>query len=152
MTEDFRDVLAALITSGARFLVVGAHALGIHGVPRATVDLDVWVEPTADNARLVWHALARFGAPLHALGVTESDFVRPDVVIQFGMPPWRIDVLTGVSGVLFEDAWNGRLEGEFEGVRVPFLGRAEFIRNKRASGRKKDLGDLESLGADQLGG
>ena len=148
MNEDFHDALAALVTSGARFLVVGAHALGVHGVPRATVDLDVWIDPSPDNARRVWEALANFGAPLRALGIEEADFVRPDTVTQFGMPPWRIDILTSVSGVSFEEAWNGRVEGEFDGVRVPFLGRAEFIRNKRSSGRKKDLGDLEALGEE----
>ena len=148
MNEDFHDALAALVKSGARFLVVGAHALGVHGVPRATVDLDVWIDPTPDNARRVWEALAIFGAPLQALDVKESDFLRPDMVAQFGMPPWRIDILTSVSGVSFEEAWSGRLQGDFDGVSVPFLGRAEFIRNKRSSGRKKDLGDLEALGEE----
>ena len=92
------------------------------------------------------NGLAKFGAPLRALGISESDFVRPDTVTQFGLPPWRIDILTAVSGVTFDEAWAGRLDGDFEGVPVAFLGRTEFIRNKRASGRKKDLGDIEALG------
>lgn len=146
MVEDFRDVLAELVEAEARFLVVGAHALGVHGVPRATVDLDIWIERSPENARRVWGALAAFGAPLHALKIEESDFVRPDVVIQFGLPPYRIDILTAVSGVAFDEAWAERVQERFDDIQVPFIGRASFIRNKRASGRKKDLADLEALG------
>jgi hypothetical protein len=146
MFEDFRAVLAELVKADARFLVVGAHALAVHGVPRATVDLDIWIERSPDNARRVWAALAAFGAPLHALKIEEADFVRPDVVVQFGLPPYRIDILTAVSGVAFDEAWRERVEDRFDDVAVPFIGRAAFIRNKRASGRKKDLADLEALG------
>jgi hypothetical protein len=148
MVEDFRAVLAELIKANARFLVVGAHALGVHGVPRATVDLDIWIDRSPDNARRVWAALAAFGAPLRALKIEETDFVRPDVVVQFGLPPTRIDILTAISGVVFDEAWVERIEDRFEDVRVPFIGRAAFIRNKRASGRKKDLADLEALGEE----
>ena len=148
MIEDFHDVLTELVRSGARFLVVGAHALSAHGVPRATVDLDLWVAPDPDNANRVYTGLAAFGAPLEALGITRADFQHPDVVTQFGLPPLRIDVMTSVSGLTFEEAWRSRIEGQIEGVRVPVLDRASFIRNKRASGRKKDLADLELLGAD----
>ena len=148
MVEDFRAILAELVKADARFLVVGAHALGVHGVPRATVDLDIWIDRSPDNARRVWAALVAFGAPLHALKIEEADFVRPDVVVQFGLPPYRIDVLTGVSGVDFDEAWRERVEDRFEDVQVPYIGRAAFIRNKRASGRKKDLADLEALGED----
>lgn len=146
MVEDFRDLLVELLRADARFLIVGAHALGVHGVPRATVDLDVWIDPAPENARRIWVALAAFGAPLETLQVREADFTRPEMVVQFGLPPYRIDILTGVSGVSFEEAWNERIEDQFEGVRVPFIGRAALIRNKRASGRMKDLADLESLG------
>ena len=143
--DDFSDVLRELVAAGARFLVVGAHALSAHGVPRATVDLDIWVRPDEANARLVYDALARFGAPLESLEVSPADLTRPDVVAQFGLPPYRIDVLTSVSGLTFDAAWDDRIEGEVEGVRVPILGLASFIQNKRASGRRKDLADLESL-------
>lgn len=95
-----------------------------------------------------FHALARFGAPLEALGVTIADFCEPDSVAQFGLPPYRVDFLTSISGVTFDEAWEERVEGEIEGVRVPVLGRQSFIRNKRASGRKRDLADLEALGED----
>lgn len=146
MIEDFHDVLSELLRAGARFLIVGAHALSTHGVPRATVDLDIWIRADEDNARRVYAALARFGAPLETLGVTIADFCEPNSVAQFGLPPFRIDFLTSVSGLTFDEAWEERVEGEIEGIRVPVLGRRSFIRNKRASGRKKDLADLESLG------
>ncbi len=148
--NDFLDLLSALRASNARFLVVGAHALGVHGVPRATADLDVWIEPTAENAARVWQALAAFGAPLRALGVSESDLATPDMVIQLGLPPARIDLLTGVTGLDFEDAWKDRLVAPFAGLDVPFLGRRSFLRNKRATGRLRDLADIESLGEDPL--
>lgn len=145
MADDFRDLLAALVAAGARFLVVGAHALAAHGVPRVTGDLDILVEPTAANARCVWKALAGFGAPLDTLSISEGEFARPDVVVQLGLPPFRIDLLTTISGVTFDEAWDDRMESEMLGVRVAFLGRASLIRNKRASGREKDLRDIESL-------
>lgn len=141
-------MLQALLAANARFLVVGAHALSAHGVPRATVDLDIWVWPDSENAQRVFEALARFGAPLESLGVTTADFVNPDNVAQFGLPPFRIDIMTSVSGVNFDAAWEERVEGKIEGVLVPIIGRDSFIKNKRASGRKKDLADLEALGIE----
>ena len=146
MVEDFRDLLAELVKANARFLIVGAHALSVHGIPRATADLDVWIDRSPENARRVWAALAAFGAPLDALGIEMSDLTRSDVVAQFGLPPYRIDILTGVSGVTFDEAWPERVDDRFDGVPVHYLGRAALIRNKRASGRTKDLADLESLG------
>lgn len=148
MIDDFCDFLVELKRAHARFLVVGAHALSVHGVPRATADLDVWIDASLVNARKVFGALVAFGAPLDALRISESDLTRPDMVAQIGLPPYRIDVLTGVSGVTFDDAWVERVEADFAGVIVPFIGRAAFIRNKRASGRRKDLVDLEALGEE----
>lgn len=145
MNDDFRDLLTSLVDADARFLVVGAHALAAHGVPRVTGDLDIWTEPTPENARRVWRALTAFGAPLDELDVQETDLTTPDVVAQFGLPPFRVDVLTSISGVTFEDAWNDRLQGHLFGVPVHFLGRTTFIRNKRASGRPKDLLDIRAL-------
>jgi hypothetical protein len=148
VVEDFRDALTALIAQRVRFLVVGAHALAAHGVPRATVDLDVWVDPVPDNAHRVWRALSEFGAPLASLGIAEADFHRPEIVVQLGLPPYRIDVLTSVSGLTFDLAWADRIEAVVEDVRSPVLGLDSFVRNKRASGRKKDLADLEALGIE----
>lgn len=145
MNQDYTDFVAALLAAEARFLIVGAHALAAHGVPRATVDLDIWIESNEANAHRVWRALAAFGAPLESLKVSEADFLKPDVVAQFGLPPNRIDVLTGVSGLEFADAWATRMESDFAGIRAPYLGREALIRNKRASGRTKDLADIEAL-------
>ena len=146
MNEDFRDLLQALRDAGARFLVVGAHAMAVHGVPRATGDLDVWIAAGPENAARVMEALSRFGAPLTTIGISRADFLREDQVIQIGLPPRRIDMLTSISGVSFEEAWEGRLIREIAGMEIPFLGREALVRNKRASGRAKDRADLEALG------
>lgn len=128
-----------------RFLVVGAHALAAHGVPRTTGDLDIWVDTAPENARRVWHALATFGAPLDALKVREGDFQAPEQVIQLGLPPLRVDIMTSISGVTFEEAWDERTEGALFDVPVAFLGRESFVKNKRATGRPKDLLDIDAL-------
>jgi hypothetical protein len=139
------DLVSALNGARARFLVVGAYAMAAHGVPRATGDLDVWVEPTVENAPRVFEALARFGAPLRSLGVTLQDFVTPGVVCQIGLPPRRIDITTVIDGVTFDEAWAGRLEGALGSIRLSYLGREALTRNKQAVGRAKDLADLEAL-------
>jgi hypothetical protein len=146
VNEDFKDVLAALLGAGSRFLVVGAHALAVHGVPRATGDLDVWIATDPGNVERVFSALVRFGAPLAAMGVSQDDLGRPDMVVQIGLPPRRIDVLTSISGVGFDEAWADRVIHEVDTLAVPILGRASLVLNKRASGRSKDRADLEALG------
>jgi len=143
MNQDFLDALRALSEADARFLVVGAFAVAVHAEPRATGDLDVWVEPTPENAARVFAALVRFGAPLADL--TPADLARPDVVFQMGVPPGRIDVMTSISGVEFAEGWAGRTTFTLADLRVPVVGRAELVRNKRATGRPKDLLDLELL-------
>jgi hypothetical protein len=148
---DFRDILGALVQHQVRFLVVGAHALAAHGIPRATQDLDVWIHRTTDNAGRTWRALVSFGAPLRDLNIQEADFTQPDIVVQVGIPPNRIDILTGVTGLRFEEAWATHTEGTIEGVRVAVLGREALIQNKRAAGRHKDLGDVEALERDSSG-
>ncbi|HUR34816.1 MAG TPA: hypothetical protein VM032_13535 [Vicinamibacterales bacterium] len=144
MNQDFLDLLRAFIDREVRFLVVGAYALGVHGRPRATGDLDVWVDATPDNGTRVMAALAAFGAPLHE--VTADDFSRPGIVFQMGLAPLRIDILTELSGVTFADAWPGRIQAAFGPLMVDVIGRDAFIRNKRATGRARDLGDIEALG------
>lgn len=147
MTDDWADALAALLAANARFLVVGAHALAVHGVPRATQDLDVWIDPSPDNAARVWRALAQFGAPLTELGIRAEDFSTPGNVIQIGLPPRRLDLLTTISGVeSFSDAWTTRVEHRVGPNQIPIIGRQALIANKRASGRLKDLADIEALG------
>jgi hypothetical protein len=150
MNEDFADLLRALLKVEARFLVVGAYALAVHGVPRATGDLDVWVEATSKNAAQVWKALIAFGAPVEDLAVSVEDLHAPDVVVQIGLPPRRIDLLTSVTGVAFEEAWAERTLHEVTGVTIPFLGRRALIANKRATARLQDLADLEALGEEPL--
>lgn len=146
MNPDFDDFLHELIRAEARFLVVGAHALALHGIPRSTGDIDVWIERSIENARRVWRALSEFGAPTESLGVTIDDFVKPDTVVQLGLPPRRIDLLTSLTGVEFEDAWKDRVLHESGAIRIPFIGRAAMVVNKRETGRLKDLADLEALG------
>lgn len=143
MNRDFVDLLRAFADADVRFLIVGAYALAIHGRPRATGDLDVWVETTPANAARVVQALAAFGAPLSS--VTEADFATPGAVYQIGVAPGRIDILTDLTGLTFTDAWPGRLRRKFGDIDVDFIGREAFIRNKRATGRPKDLGDIEGL-------
>lgn len=127
------------------FLLVGAFALAAYGVVRATGDLDVWVRPDEENTRRVWCALLRFGAPLAAHRVSVGDFAAPGAVYPMGLPPMRIDVLTQIDGVGFDQAWDSQIVAEVGGLQLPFLGARELIRNKRASGRKKDLQDIELL-------
>ncbi|MGE5236888.1 MAG: hypothetical protein ACM3O7_11120 [Acidobacteriota bacterium] len=146
MNEDFLDLLRCLIAAGARFLVVGAHALAVHGVPRATGDLDVWIEREPGNVARVWAALESFGAPVAAMGVDRHDLEAPGVVVQIGLPPRRIDLITEITGVAFDEAWVARVSHRITDVDVPFIGRGELVRNKRATGRLKDLADLEALG------
>jgi hypothetical protein len=145
MNEDYRDILEALVAEHARFLIVGAHALALHGYPRSTVDIDIWIDATEDNAQRIWRALAEFGAPLEDLNVRLPDLTRPDVVIQLGLPPNRIDILTAVSGLTFERAWANRVDDVVEGVRVPVLGLADLIENKTAAGRDKDRADVKGV-------
>lgn len=143
LNPDYRDMLSALSAAGAEFLVVGAYALASHGLPRATGDIDLWIRPDAANAERVWQALEAFGAPLRDL--SRADLCQPQTVCQIGVAPRRIDLLTGIDGVEFEEAWTTRMTIEIDGLCVPVLGLAELVRNKRASGRTKDLADLEEL-------
>jgi hypothetical protein len=143
MNQDFVDLLRSFAAADVRFLIVGAYALAHHGRPRATGDLDVWIDPTPTNAPRVMQALGAFGAPL--VDVSEEDFGRPGVVFQIGVPPGRIDILTDLTGLTFADAWPDREAGRFGELTVDFIGRDSFVRNKRATRRAKDLGDIEGL-------
>jgi hypothetical protein len=143
MNPDFIDLLRAFGAADVRFQIDGAYALAAHGRPRATGDLDVWIDATPDNARRVWQALGAFGAPLAE--IAEADLSRPGVVYQIGVPPGRIDILTELTGLTFADAWLDRVRRPFGDIEVDFIGRASFVRNKRATGRAKDLGDIEGM-------
>jgi hypothetical protein len=143
LAEDFRDLLHAFVAHDVRFLVVGAYALAVLGRPRATADLDVWIDARPANAKRTFAALADFGAPLRDLRV--EDLARPGVVFQIGLPPLRIDVLTAIDGVDFAAAWRRRIIADFDGVDVPVICREDFVANKRATGRLKDRADAERL-------
>jgi hypothetical protein len=138
MNPDFVDVLRAFIAADVRYLVVGAYALALHGRPRATGDLDVWVEATAENATRVIRALTAFGAPMQ--DIAEADFARPGVVYQIGVPPGRIDILTDLTGLTFADAWPDRLQGRFGGIDVNFIG------GMRSSGTSAQLAGRRTSG------
>lgn len=143
--DDFVDLIACLRVEGCEFLIVGAHALAAHGAPRATGDLDVFVRPTAENAERVFRALVRFGAPVAAHGVRAEDFATTGTVYQIGLPPFRIDILTQLSGINFDEASQGAISGHLGSELVHCIGLDAMIRNKRASGRTKDLADAEIL-------
>lgn len=146
MNSDWLDLLREMDRSGVRFLLVGAHAIAAHGIPRATRDIDFWIDPEVDNARRVWEALLRFGAPLSALGISERDVRTPGMVLQFGIAPNRIDLMTSLSGVdRFSDAWERRVMTELGDVAVPVLSLEDLRATKRASGRPRDLLDLTML-------
>ena len=143
MNQDFVDLLRAFLAADVRFLIVGAYALALYGRPRATGDLALWVDATPENAQRIMSALADFGAPI--ADVSESDFARPGVVYQIGLPPARIDILTELTGLAFAEAWTERMRHPFGEVEVDFIGRSSLIRNKRATGRPKDLVDIDGM-------
>lgn len=143
MNPDFTAMLSALCDAEVRFLVVGAYALAWYGHPRATRDLDLWVEASPDNAGRLMTALHAFGAPTENINV--HDFSRPGSVLQVGVAPVRVDVLTALDGLDFGRAWEHRETGEMDGLRLNFLSRDDFVRNKRAVGRVQDLADIERL-------
>ena len=151
LNEDYRDLLILFADAGVEYVIVGAYALAFHGAPRASGDIDLFVRPTPANAERVFAALQHFGAPLDAAHVTAQDFARPGSVYQIGLPPRRIDILTEISGVTFEEAWASRDRGEVEGREVSLIGRAALLRNKEATGRLKDRADAARLRRSDTG-
>jgi hypothetical protein len=141
--SDFKELLNLFEDCEVRYLVVGGYAVMHYCEPRYTKDLDIWVDASSGNAQNVFKALARFGAPLK--GISPADFATEGLVYQMGVPPVRVDVIMSLDGVGFEDAWQSRERGEFEGSPVWFIGREHLIRNKTASGRHIDLHDVEQL-------
>jgi hypothetical protein len=141
---DFRELLESFHSNGVEYLIVGAYALAFHGVPRTTGDLDVLVKPDAANAVRVHHAIREFG--FDDVDLSPTDFEAPERVVQLGLPPVRIDILTSITGVSWEDADRGAQPGEYGGLVTRYLGLHELRANKRALGRAKDRADLEALG------
>ena len=143
LESDFSDFLDALNRNKVEFVIVGAFALGYHGAPRATGDFDVWVRPHEPNARATIQALADFGFP--TIDVTSKD-IQSGKVIQLGVAPVRIDILSDLSGVTADEIWDTKAPGRLGPHTVFFIGRETFVKNKRAAGRKKDQADLIALG------
>ena len=143
LDKDFSEFVESFIEYDVRFMIVGGYALAAHGLPRATGDLDAWVWVDPANAQRIVAALRDFG--FGQMEILESDFTRFDSVVQLGYPPYRVDILTSIDGVDFEEAWDRRLTVEIQGLSVPVIGRADLIVNKRAAGRRQDLADVERL-------
>jgi len=141
---DFKELLGLFNEQGVEYIIVGAYALAYHGAPRFTGDLDLFVRPTPENAGRILKVLSAFG--FGSLGLKVEDFQKPEQVIQLGVPPVRIDLITSITGVTWEQADAGKVRGTYGDVDVCFLGRGQYAQNKRATGRKKDLADLEALG------
>ena len=143
LEEDFKEFLELLTANDVRYLIVGGFALAAHGLPRATDDFDVWVWMDQDNARALKKALDEFG--FSSLEIQQADFMRPDLTVQLGYSPDRIDLMTSISGVEFEDAWERRIIATLDGVDFPVIGKADLVANKWALGRPQDLVDLMKL-------
>lgn len=144
--QDFKELLELLNSHKVKYIIVGGYALAFHGAPRFTGDLDVFVKPDKDNAQRVAAVLDDFG--FGELDLGPSDFETPDVVVQLGVPPVRVDIITSLTGVEWDQACSGMVSGEYGSVPVNYLGREQFIANKRATGKKKDIADLEALGEE----
>jgi len=141
---DFRELLTLFNAHDVEFIIVGGYALAFHGAPRFTGDLDVLVNSTTANARRILDALDEFG--FQSVGLSTGDFEKPDMVVQLGVPPVRIDLITSLTGVSSEEAFSSKVKGGFGDIHLHYIGRKQFIANKRAVGRKRDLADLEALG------
>ena len=143
LDKDFNEFVELFVANGVRFLVVGGYALAAHGYPRATDDFDAWVWANSENAEKIVECLSEFG--FGSLNLSADDFTTPDRVVQLGYPPYRIDIITSITGVEFENAWANRWVIDVDGLQVPFIGRDDLLKNKRATGRPKDLLDVEYL-------
>ena len=142
--KDFKEFFALLNAHEVKFMIVGGYALAFHGAPRFTGDIDVFVKPDQENAQRIIKTLAEFG--FSSLNLTIKDLQDQNNVIQLGLPPVRIDIITSISGVTWEEANGSKEPGLFGDEPVYYIGRKQFITNKRATGRKKDLADIEALG------
>lgn len=141
--KDFADFIELLNIYNVEYLIVGAHALAFHGRPRHTGDLDIWIKPSIDNADKMVQVLKGFG--FGSLGLTREDFIKENHVTQLGYPPLRIDILNAISGVNFDDAYKGKIDAQVDDLQISYINIKDFIANKQASGRAKDIGDIEAL-------
>jgi hypothetical protein len=144
--QDFKDLLELFNAHKVEYIIVGGYALAFHGAPRYTGDIDIFVKPNGENAARIMSALKDFG--FGSVGLTSQDFEKSGHVVQLGVPPVRIDIITSISGVSWNDAFSDRAAGKYGDIQVHYIGHKQFILNKRAMGRKKDLADLEALSAE----
>ena len=145
MPRDLKDLLGAFNDHAVKYMIVGGYAFGVHAEPRATKDLDIFILANEENSKLVYRALAQYGAPLE--GLSPADF-RDGSAFQLGQPPARVDILQKIDGISFDQAWENRVEGVLDGeVRTVIIGKEDLIRNKVASGREQDLLDVKKLRA-----
>ena len=145
--KDFKELLELLNAHKVEYLVVGGYALAFHGAPRFTGDIDIFIKPESENAKRILIALEEFG--FGSMNLSESDFTSPKNVIQLGVPPVRVDIMTSLTGVSWQEAQAGKVAGNYGDTPVYFISKEDFIANKMALGRKKDLADLEALGQSQ---
>jgi len=143
LSSDFKEFIELLNAHNVRYLVVGGYAVAFHGYPRYTKDLDVWIELSAENAGNILKALDAFG--FGSLGIKSGDFLETDQIIQLGYPPNRIDILTSVQEIKFEDCYKTRVEVDIQGLKINFIDLENLKHNKRATGRPQDLADAENL-------
>ena len=143
LNEDYKEMLENLLNEGAEFILVGAYALAAHGFPRATGDMDIWVKPDVNNSKKVYRALAKFGAPINE--IRENEFCQPGLIFQIGVVPRRIDIITKISGVEFDEADADKILVNIENLKIPVLSIDLLIKNKMATGREKDLLDAKLL-------
>lgn len=147
LNPDFRDILSSLNRAKVDFIIVGAFALSSHGRPRATGDIDIFLRNSTENAERVIEALRDFGAPLD--GISSEDFTSDDNVVQIGVEPRRIDLMTRISGVSFDEAWDNKLPVSIDGLDIFVLSKSDLLKNKSAADRGKDKGDIEWLKDNQ---
>lgn len=143
LDQDYKEMLSLLLENEVEFVLVGAYALAAYGFPRATADIDIFVKPSAENATLIFKTLEEFGAPTH--NVSTNDFIKPGTILQIGVAPRRIDIITAIDGLTFDEAAHGKEVIEIEGLAIPVISKENLIINKLATGRDKDRLDADNL-------
>lgn len=143
LNQDYKEMLSLFLENQVEFIIVGAYALAIHGFPRATGDIDLFIKPSEENSHKVFKCLSIFGAPINK--IQPNDFSEPNVVFQIGIAPRRIDLITMLNGVSFDEAISDSKTVELESLKLPFISRINLIKNKESTGRPKDIIDVENL-------
>ena len=143
LNKDYKEMLQILLKNRVKFLVVGAYAMGAYGYPRATGDIDIWVESSPENSEKIYQSLSEFGAPIS--DIEQKTFCEEGIVFQIGLAPRRIDIITKIEGVNFQNAYSDKREIEVEGIKIPFISKEDLIKNKESTGREKDKLDAKYL-------